>query len=227
MTQPLDQRALCKAMGKVDESLGEFWMENPWEPTANNLSAFERNRVLLSVPVAAADAEAKNADSGAPLKFRRRLRDVSTQSGADLDSDSRGVVSGDFNGDGRPDLIVRSSGGGPVRVFENRWPVASGSNRATAGNWLNLSLRGSQSNSQGLGARIRIDIGERAIHRTMQRVSSFMSQQPASLLIGLGDVSTIDRLTVDWPSGETQVLNGIDVGQHILVREGADGFDVQ
>jgi hypothetical protein len=227
VTQPLDQRAQCKAMGDVDESLGEFWMENPWEPTANNLSAFERNRVLLSVPAVASEAADRDSSAGAAVKFRRRLRDVSTQSGADLDSDSRGVVSGDFNGDGRPDLIVRSSGGGPVRVFENRWPGESGSDKSSSANWLNLSLRGSRSNSQGLGARLRIDIGERTIHRAMQRVSSFMSQQSASLLIGLGDASTIDRLTVDWPSGETQVLTGIAVGQHILVREGADGFDVQ
>ena len=225
MTQPLDQRAQCKAMGDVDESLGEFWMENPWEPTANNLSAFERNRVLLSVPAETPDAD--DGNPGAAVKLRRRLRDVSTQSGADLDSDSRGVVSGDFNGDGRPDLIVRSSGGGPVRIFENRWPGESGPDKSASGNWLIVSLRGSRSNSQGLGARIRIDTGKRTIHRTMQRVSSFMSQQSASLLIGVGDASEVDRLTVDWPLGETQVLTGIPTGQHILVREGADGFDVQ
>ena len=35
----------------------------------------------------------------------------------------------------------------------------------------------------------------------------------------------IDRLIVDWPSGETQVLTEIRAGQSILVREDADGFD--
>lgn len=219
MTQPLDQRAQCKAMGKLDDQLGEFWMENPWEPTAHNLSAFERNRILLSTP--ASETRVPRSNSESVQAFRRCFRDLSTQSGADLDSDSRSVVSGDFNSDGRPDLIVRSSGGGPVRLFENRWPLAA----EKSSNWLKISLRGSRSNSQGLGARIRIEVGERTIYRTMQRVSSFMSQQPSSLLIGLGDASMIDRLTVDWPSGETQVLTEVRAGQSLLVREETDGFD--
>ena len=220
MTQPFDQRAQCKAMGELDDKLGEFWMENPWEPTAHNLSAFERNRVLLNVPTTEASVSPSNSEQAE--SFRRRLRDVSTQSGADLDSDSRGVVSGDFNGDGLPDLIVRSSGGGPVRLFENHWPLAA----KTSANWLKITLRGSRSNSQGLGARIRIEVGERTIHRTVQRVSSFMSQQPSSLLIGLGDASMVDRLIVDWPAGDTQVLTEILARQSILVRE-ADGINVR
>ncbi|NQV27201.1 MAG: ASPIC/UnbV domain-containing protein [Rhodopirellula sp.] len=218
MTQPLDQRAQCKAMGKLDDQLGEFWMENPWEPTAHNLSAFERNRILLNVPVSEASVPMPNSEPAASepaALFRRRLRDVSTQSGADLDSDSRGVVSGDFNSDGRPDLIIRSSGGGPVRLFENRWPQ-----KEAPGNWLKVSLRGSRSNSQGLGARLKLKFGDQVVHRSMQRVSSFMSQQSACLLIGLGHASMVDQLTVDWPSGETQVLTEIAVGQHLVIREG-------
>ena len=203
-------------MGELDDQLGEFWMENPWEPTAHNLSAFERNYVLLNVP--ASESSTRRLTSGSDEPFRRRLRDVSTQSGADLDSDSRGVVSGDFNSDGRPDLIVRSSGGGPVRVFENRWPLKEGKENAV--NWLKISLRGSRSNSQGIGARLKLEVGGQVIHRTMQRVSSFMSQQPACLLIGVGNASMIDQLKVEWPSGESQVLTEIAVGQHLVVEEG-------
>ena len=36
--------------GKLDHSLGEFWVSNPWEIVAggHNLSSFERNRVFLN-----------------------------------------------------------------------------------------------------------------------------------------------------------------------------------
>lgn len=222
MTQPLDQRAQCKAMGKLDNELGEFWMENPWEPTAHNLSAFERNRVLLNVPVAADNSGDAERASTAPVS--RRLRDVSTQSEADLDSDSRGAVSGDFNSDGRPDILVRSSGGGPLRLFENQWPEGE-----DAGHWLKVSLRGSRSNAQGLGTRLKLEAGHQVIHRSMQRVSSFMSQQPACLLIGLGNAPMIERLTVSWPSGKEQVLTQIASGQHLVIREdgGTERFEPQ
>lgn len=199
-------------MGKLDSELGEFWMENPWEPTAHNLSAFERNRVLLNVPVDADNSGDADHASTAPVS--RRLRDVSTQTEADLDSDSRGVVSGDFNSDGRPDILVRSSGGGPVRLFENQWPEGK-----DAGHWLKVSLRGRRSNTQGLGARLKLEAGHQVIYRSMQRVSSFMSQQPACLLIGLGNAPMIERLTVSWPSGKQQVLTQIASGQHLVIRE--------
>lgn len=206
-------------MGELDQQLGEFWMENPWEPTAHNLSAFERNRVLLNVPASAESP--MNGQKLAEKQFPRRLRDVSVPGGADLDSDSRSAVSGDFNSDGQPDILVRSSGGGPLRLFENRWPQTGDS-----GNWLKVSLRGSRSNSQGLGSRLKLEAGHQVIHRSMQRVSSFMSQQPACLLIGLGDAPVVDRLTVSWPSGKKQVLTQIDSGQHLVIREegGADRF---
>ena len=53
-----------------------------------------------------------------------------------------------------------------------------------------------------------------------------MSQQPSSLLIGLGDASMVDSLIVDWPAGDTQVLTEILARQSILVRE-ADGINVR
>ncbi len=194
MTQPLNQRARCKAMGPLDAKLGEFWIENPWDPGEHNLSAFERNRVLWN-------------------QRGQRLVDISHVTGADSDADSRTVVSGDFNGDGMPDLAVRSSGGGAVRIYANRWP---------ARNWLNITLQGQRSNSAGLGTRLTIVAGEQTLGREVQRVSSFRSQQDASTLIGVGSAGLIERLTVEWPSGTTQVLTDVAVNQQLTIEEPAE-----
>lgn len=203
MTQPLDQRASCKAMGKLDEKLGEFWMENPWEPSEHNLSAFERNRVLL------------NDRAGGFI-------DVSHLTHSDLDSDSRGIVIADLNGDGRTEIIVRSSGGGPVRIFENRLPQA---------NWLTLSLRGRagqsgdsltepRSSAQGLGAKVSIDCDEDTLRRQLYPVQSFLGQHPARIDVGLGRASTINRLSVSWPSGTRQEFENVPVNRHLTITEG-------
>lgn len=183
-------------MGPLNKKLGEFWMENPWEAGANNLSAFERNRILMN----------RKGTGGSG----RALFDVSHLTGADTDADSRAVVSGDFNSDGMPDLAVRSSGGGAVKIYLNRWPQQ---------NWLQVVLKGTKSNTAGLGSRIKVDVGERTLWREVHRVASFRSQQPASTLIGLGASTTVKRITIEWPSGVTQELADIAANQRLVIEE--------
>jgi hypothetical protein len=203
VTQPLDQRASCEAMGDLDENLGEFWMENPWEPSEHNLSAYERNRVLL------------NDGAGGFV-------DVSHLTHTDLDSDSRGIVIADLNGDAQPEIIVRSSGGGPIRIFENRLPRT---------NRLTLSLRGEQagadgdpnvprSSSQGLGARVRIETQTGTITRQLYPVQSFLGQHPARIDVGVGEASEVSRLSIQWPSGRTQDFENVPANSHLTIYEG-------
>lgn len=192
MTQPFDQNARCEAAGELDESIGEFWLENPWQPSEKNLSAYERNRVLIN---------GRN-------EF---FVDVSHASdGADMDSDSRSVVAGDFNEDGMPDLLIRNSGGEPLRLFLNRFPKT---------NWIQLSLSGDKSNSRGIGARITATIAGTTVQREMQSQNCFLGQSPAVLHIGLGDAEKIDQLTILWPSGESQTFRDIAANTHYVARE--------
>lgn len=191
MTQPFNQRANCDALGELDVEEGEFWMENPWDPGEHNLSAFERNRMLLNTG-------------------GKQLIDVSHLTTADLDSDSRAVVAGDFDRDGMPDLIVRSSGGGPLKLYRNLWPQA---------HWLQVSLRGVQSNSLGLGAKLKLEAGDRTLWRELYPVCSFLSQMPSLVRFGLGDASRVDRLTVYWPSGKVQTFADLEPDRHIKITE--------
>lgn len=196
MAQPINQRENHPALGKLDTARGEFWLNNPWQQDDHNLSAFERNRVLLNTG-------------------KRSLIDVSHQTTADLDSDSRAVVAGDFTGDGMPDLLVRSVGGGALRLFENRWPQT---------HWLRVSLAGVKSNSLGIGAKLRIEAGGQVIWRDLFPVCSYQSQLPAEVHVGLGKHQRVDRLTVYWPAGQTQRFDGIPADRHVLLTEGKPGW---
>lgn len=177
----------------MNEEIGEFWLENPWDDDEHNLSAYERNRVLL------------NRQDG-------RYVDVShLTGGADLDSDSRGVVAGDFDNDGRTDIIVRSSGGGAVRLFMNR--------TSQPGNWITVRLQGTKSNRQGLGARVEVVVGESTYSRELYPHNGFEGQGAPLLSFGLGTHEQIDRLTVHWPSGAVQELTGVATNQLLEVTE--------
>ena len=197
MSQPLDRRHRLPELGAVDWEAGEFWVDNPFliVEVGGNLSAYEKNRLFL------------NMGNGG-------FMDASFASAANIDSDSRSVIAADFDGDNRPDLLVGSVGGGPLRLFLNRFPEGSSHVR--------IELIGEPGNRIAIGSRVVLEIGKRRIVRDVFPANGFMGQAPAELLIGVGNAGTIDRLRVRWPSGEWQEFQDVAVETTIRIREGED-----
>ena len=201
MTQPLDRTEKLPQLGTLDEEAGEFWVANPFTMPAErkNLSAFEPNRLYLNVP-------------------NDPFLDASFASAADIDADSRSVVAADFNRDGAVDLLVCSVGGGPLRLFLNRFPPR---------HWVRLHLVGKTSNRPAIGSRVILHCGSRQIVRDLFAPNPFMGQGPPQLLIGVGDVTQIDRIEIRWPTGKVQEMQQLPVDQDIIIRESEDTFEVQ
>lgn len=195
MSRPLDRNSRLPALGEVDEEGGEFWVENPFEMPGEgfNLSAYERNRLYL------------NTGDG-------RFVEGSHASGADLDSDSRSVVTADFDRDGRPDLLVASVGGGPLRLFLNR--IESANRR------LRLELVGREANRQGIGTRLEIVAGGRTIRRDLFVESGGMALGPASWTVGVGPVERVERLTLTWPDGTVQRFEDLPADRSLTLIQG-------
>jgi hypothetical protein len=197
VSQPCDRKATIPTPGKLDRSLKEFWSENPWDIVreGHNLSAYERDRVWFNVG-------------------GKRFLDLSFLSGADSDGDGRGVVAADFRKTGQLDLIVRQVGGGSVLLFENRLPRR---------HYLTVSLRGTKSNKLGIGARLVAEAGGRQVVRELYPHNGFRGQMPALVHFGLADAARVERLSIRWPSGETQVLTDLRADRHVIITEGKRG----
>ena len=165
----------------------------------DNLSAFEPNKLFLNV-----DGE--------------RFLDASFASMADIDSDSRSAMVGDFDGDLAPDLLVGSVGGGPLRLFLNRFPREH--HRVV------ISLRGTISNRSAIGARAIVEAAGRTIVRDLYAANGFMGQSPARLNVGVGSAETIEKLTIRWPTGNRQVFHNLPVDCEIAIIEGTEKFEV-
>lgn len=196
MSQPFDIQAKTPALRPIDAHKGEFWVPNPWlfSASGENLSAYERNGVHL------------NAGGGA-------FHNISYLSGADSEGDGRTVVSFDLNGDGMLELLVRQAGGGSLIVYENRFPK---------GHWLRVSLRGTKSNRFGVGAKLAAVAGGRTVRRELQPVINFLAQAPAQVHFGLGEATTVDSLTIRWPSGAVQEVRDVPADRHVVITEGDD-----
>ena len=199
MSQPLDRTSETEQLGEVDTAAGEFWVRSTFDmpKLGHNLSAFETNRLYMNVD-------------------GHRFLDASFASHADIDSDSRSAIVADLDGDGDVDLLVGSVGGGPLRMFLNRIP--------TEHHKVRLELQGIASNRTAIGARVVLHCGTKSITRDLFPANGFMGQSPAELLIGVGSATTIDRLTIRWPSGELQELRDLPVDQNIRIVEGQAGY---
>lgn len=193
MSQPFDRGAVCPAPAELDEELDEFWSGSAWRISSNhNLSGYERNRTYLNNG---------NGD----------FVDISHVTGADSDGDGRSSVAVDLNHDGRLELVVRQVGGGPLKIFNNNFPQKQ---------WIQVSLRGKESNRQGIGARLVAEVGNRQIVREIFPANSYLSQSPATAHFGLGSNDKVDTLTIRWPNGKEQIVKDISTNQHLIIREG-------
>ena len=118
----------------------------------------------------------------------------------------RGVAFGDLNNDGWQDVVVSTLGGEPLVLM----------NRGGAGYWLNITLRGTRSNRDGLGSRVVVN-GQTRIATTS---GSYVSASDKRLHFGLGPAETA-KVEVYWPSGAHQTLEGVKANQFLEVKEPA------
>jgi hypothetical protein len=117
---------------------------------------------------------------------------------------ARGTAFGDLNNDGWIDAVTTVLGGHP-QVFMNRGGNA---------HWLTITLRGTRSNRDGLGARVQVN-GQTRFATT---AGSYESANDKRLHFGLGNSKTAN-VEIFWPSGAHQALNNVAADQFLEVRE--------
>jgi hypothetical protein len=116
----------------------------------------------------------------------------------------RGAAFGDLNNDGWEDVVMTYLGGHP-QVFLNHGGKL---------HWLVISLRGTHSNRDGFGARVKVN-GQT---RFATSAGSYASASDKRLHFGLGAAESA-KVEVSWPSGIHQTLNDVHADQFLEVRE--------
>lgn len=138
---------------------------------------------------------------------------VELQKDISSNAQSYAAVCLDFQQDGQLDLALANRGEEDhFQLFENA---------NLAGNWIGVKLRGMQSNSDAIGSKLRIvdELGH--IHyRELTAGQGWTSQNSSILYVGLGAANSIDSLSVYWPSGLTQQLDGPPINQYYTIIEG-------
>ena len=123
----------------------------------------------------------------------------------------RGAAFADYDRDGDLDVVVVNNGG-PAVLLRN--------DGGHQGSWLQVFVRGTKSNRQGLGARLRVVAGGVTQVRQVGVQPSYLSQNSAVEHFGLGAFTAVDTLELIWPSGGRELHTGILVNTRVLLVEG-------
>lgn len=116
----------------------------------------------------------------------------------------RGLVDGDLDGDGDPDLIITENFG-PLHVWRNEGPTGAA---------LTVRLRKGAGNRFGVGALVRVTAGGRTQTQAVGAGTSYLCHRPLELRFGLGGAATAD-VEVRWPDGKLSKRQGVAAGTRL------------
>jgi hypothetical protein len=212
--------------GTFTNVAGEVGIDRAWLPMGCSFGDFD-NDGWLDVYLGTGDPMYESLMPNIALRNDRgrRFQDVTGSSGLGHLQKGHEVVFVDLDDDGDQDIFHQLGGFYPGDAFRNAFFL----NPGHGNHFVDIQLVGTESNRQGIGARITVLLeehgGRRAIHRAVGSISSF-GQVPRRQEIGLGNATSIAAIEIWWPkSGKRQTLSGVPLDSSIRVTEGKDGFE--
>ena len=148
------------------------------------------------------------------------FRDVAAEAGPVFNQPKvgRGLAYGDFDRDGDLDLLITTNNG-PAFLYRN--DLSSGNHS------IRFRLVGTKSNRDAIGATVRIELGGARQTRLVKSGSSYLSQSELPVTFGVGQRDRIERVVIQWPSGQSEEYKSLSAGKayECVETKGIRGLD--
>lgn len=123
---------------------------------------------------------------------------------------------GDFNSDGFTDIYMsypntfQTPGENPDVVYLNS---------KNSNNYLDISLKGTVSNRDAIGAKVEVYAGDLYQMREIKAGQSYGIMNSTIAHFGLANKEAVDSIVITWPTGEQYVSDNIDVNSKYIISE--------
>jgi len=125
---------------------------------------------------------------------------------------SRGSGTDDLDNDGDIDVVILNS---------RREPTILRNDSPSKGHWIQVRLRGTKSNRDGVGAQVKVVAGDLSLIDEVHSGRSYQSHYGTRLHFGLGNREKIDRIEVRWIGSRMDVFRNITVDRLVTLTEGS------
>ena len=117
----------------------------------------------------------------------------------------------DWNGDGRMDFAVSKLGDRAALVTNRSQGI---------GSFLNVCVRATSTARDAIGTMVEVATDERRWIKQLVAGDGYQASNERMLQFGLGDTRRVKKLRVDWPSGQSCILQDLPVNVTIALIEG-------
>jgi hypothetical protein len=125
---------------------------------------------------------------------------------------SRGAAFDDLDNDGDLDAVILNSRDAPTILRNDSSPT---------NHWVQVQLRGTTSNRDGIGARVTVTAADLTQIDEVHSGRSYQSDFGKRLHFGLGQRRAVDRIQVKWVGGGVDVVRDVGVDRVVTIVEGA------
>ncbi len=147
------------------------------------------------------------------------FEDVSAEWGLSKKTFSNGSAYADFDNDGDLDLVVNNINEAATLLRNTTIEIAD----EKSSNYLKIELKGLGSNPNGIGTKLLAYAGANEILREAYVTRGYQSSVAHDIIIGLGEVTSLDSLRIIWPGGASQLLTQVATNQTLSVEEANAG----
>ena len=148
------------------------------------------------------------------------FQDVTSAAGVGHLQKGHAVSFADLDHDGDQDLLMSMGGAFQGDVYQNAFFLNP---YEEVNNWMNIELKGRQTNRSAIGTRLVFTLEEKGQERHIYRwVSSGGSfgASPLRVEVGLGQATQVKSLRVEWPDSSPQTFTKLACNQFYRCVEG-------
>lgn len=143
-----------------------------------------------------------------------QFRDVTLEAGSGLTPklSSRGAAFDDLDNDGDIDVVILNT---------RQKPTLLRNDLSADQRWVQIKLKGIQTNKFGIGAKVKVSAGEQILTDEVHSGRGYQSHYGTRLHFGLNTHDNIEKVEVQWPGGKNETFQNLPTNQIIELTEGS------